>query len=100
MVRDTGCTLVSLRETKLDLVEVVEETLGSDFVRNFALLPAQGTQGGSFTAVHENFCGLSDAEFRTNLSVSVQGLQQQSHFQTGGSLQCMCHKKELKSLLS
>ena len=68
MVRDTGCTLVSLRETKLDLVEVVEETLGSDFVRNFALLPAQGTQGGSFTAVHENFCGLSDAQ---NQPVSI-----------------------------
>lgn len=71
-IQDTGCTVVSLQETKLDLVEVVEETLGSDFVRNFALLPAQGTQGGSFT-VHENFCRLSDAEFRTNLSVSVQG---------------------------
>ena len=57
LARDTSCTIACLQETKLQQVDsaVVSETLGSDFIQNFAFLPADGTRGGILLAVHASY---------------------------------------------
>lgn len=62
LVRDQGCSIVCLQETKLEAVtaQVVEETLGPNFADNFAFLPAVGTRGGVLIAVDRNYYTLSD----------------------------------------
>jgi hypothetical protein len=53
--RDYSATIVALQETKLANIDrqVVFEVLGSRFVDNFLVLPADGTRGGILVAVDE-----------------------------------------------
>jgi hypothetical protein len=53
--RDYSATIVALQETKLANIDrqVVFEVLGSRFVDNFLVLPADGTRGGILLAVDE-----------------------------------------------
>jgi exonuclease III len=64
MVSETRATVVTIQETKLELVDraVVFETLGSRFVDNFVVLPASGTRGGILLAVDEDFYSLAVTE--------------------------------------
>jgi hypothetical protein len=61
MVSETRATVVTIQETKLELVdrEVVFETLGSRFVDNFVVLSASGTRGGILLTVDEDFYSLA-----------------------------------------
>jgi exonuclease III len=53
LVRDTKATIVAIQETKLELFDqqMVQETLGVNFVDHFAFLPSVGLSGGVLLAV-------------------------------------------------
>ena len=48
LAQDTRCTMATLQETKLADIqpEDITETLGVQFSKHFAFLPATGTRGG------------------------------------------------------
>lgn len=67
LVTDTGCSIACLQETKMAAIDasVVQETLGGNFHRNFAILLATGTRGGALLAVDEDYYKISCAKHRS-----------------------------------
>lgn len=57
LVRDTRATIVTLQETKLEVIDkdLVVQALGHRFADNFVFLPATNTRGGILTAVDESY---------------------------------------------
>jgi hypothetical protein len=47
-------------------MQIIEETLGQDFVDHFAFLPAQGTRRGAILVVHADNYKILQSEFREN----------------------------------
>ena len=75
LVRDLRSTIVCLQETKLSHVEGpdIRETVGAEFERHFAYLPAQETRGGVLVAVHEDFYTVQSSFITSNaVTVKVQ----------------------------
>ncbi|KAJ1268314.1 hypothetical protein BS78_07G125300 [Paspalum vaginatum] len=68
LVRDTGCTIACLQETKLAVVDqpVIARTLGAKFINHYAALPASQTRGGILLAVSEDHFTLSNVYTSNN----------------------------------
>jgi exonuclease III len=64
LVSETRATIVTLQETKLEMVDarMVTETVGQRFVNNFVALPAAGTRGGILLAVDEDHYRVTRSE--------------------------------------
>lgn len=64
MVGEYKATIVTLQETKLNLVDnaMISETLGAKFTANFVALPADGTKGGIILAVDEDYYVIANTE--------------------------------------
>lgn len=75
MVTETKATIVTLQETKLEVIDrqVILETLGSRFVEHFVFLPASGTRGGILVAVDEECYSITQSEVGVHsVTVKVQ----------------------------
>ena len=73
LAQDTRCTMATLQETKLADIqpEDITETLGVQFSKHFAFLPATGTRGGgAVVAVDEDYYSITHCERREH-SVTV-----------------------------
>ncbi|KAG2588181.1 hypothetical protein PVAP13_5NG209043 [Panicum virgatum] len=70
---ENRCTIIGLQETKMQYIDdaVVIDTLGPNFMRNDAVLPAVGTRGGALLAVHEDYYQILQTEVRQH-SVSAR----------------------------
>ena len=68
LVSETRATIVTLQETKLEMVDawMVTETVGQRFVNNFVALPAAGTRGGILLAVDEDHYRVTRSEVGTH----------------------------------
>jgi exonuclease III len=64
LVGDTRATIVTLQETKLDLIDrdAVIQTLGDRFASNFGFLPAVNTRGGILIAVDDSHFRIQHSE--------------------------------------
>jgi hypothetical protein len=73
MVRDHRTTIVCLQETKVDGVDdhFITETIGPQFVGEYAALPADHTRGGITVSCSVDFFLLQEAEI-TQHSISVK----------------------------
>lgn len=73
LVRETKATIVTLQETKLDVIdaEMVNEILGSRFVDNYVVLPALGTRGGILLAVDDSHYKIMSAEVGVHTVTAV-----------------------------
>lgn len=61
-VLSSGATSVCLQETKISLwtPSLVGETLGSNFAKNYTMLPANGVRGGILLAANEHYFQLQN----------------------------------------
>jgi len=73
LVADLRSTIVCLQETKVSICDglLVNETLGSEFAKNYAFLPADETRGGVLVGVHEDYYHIVSS-FTTTNAVSVK----------------------------
>lgn len=66
LVQDYCCTIVTLQETKMELVQAadISESLGARFSSQFIFLPTEGTRGGALIAVDKDYYTITHSEHR------------------------------------
>lgn len=74
LIADNGCSIACIQLTKLQLIEdaIISEALGTKFVGHYAVMPAQGTKGGTVVACSQDHYTLSTVDIRQySVSMSI-----------------------------